>query len=59
MRELVLQRLQKVRATVYWKDYAPTHFGGRTGTFTGIDEANLAFLGVRENCPAATHGEFW
>lgn len=32
--ELFFQRLVDVKARVIWKSYAPTHFGGVTGTFT-------------------------
>eukprot|EP00884_Botryococcus_braunii_P017926 jgi/Botrbrau1/4817/Bobra.0325s0036.1 len=58
MHELIMQRLKDVRAAVYWKEYSPTHFGGRTGTFTGIDEDFPDILPPLQ-CSPASHGEFW
>jgi hypothetical protein len=61
MQDLILRRLKQSRATVYWKEYAPAHFGGRTGTWTGVEESltELDDLPIRADCPSASHGEYW
>lgn len=59
MRELILTRLQGLNARVYWRENTPSHFGGPTGTYTGIEELLKAVLGVPKICPPASHGEFW
>eukprot|EP00884_Botryococcus_braunii_P000146 jgi/Botrbrau1/10131/Bobra.0191s0004.1 len=59
MAKLIETRLQHMTATVYWKEYAPAHFGGRTGTWTGIEESLSDVLPVREACEPAQFGEYW
>ena len=45
-------------AQAIWKDYSPTHFGGQTGTYTGIEES-IQGVPARPRCDPATVGEFW
>ena len=54
-----MQRLSKYPAKSLWRSYAPTHFGGRTGTYMGIDEEHLKDMPVRRTCEPAEHGEYW
>jgi hypothetical protein len=59
MEQIIMQRLKQSRATVFWKEYAPSHFGGRTGTFTGLEESLRKELPVQPDCPPASYGETW
>ena len=36
MQQLFSQRLAQMPALVLWRAYGPTHFGGPTGTYTGV-----------------------
>ena len=58
MSAMFRDKLVRTPAQVFWKDYAPTHFCGATGTFTGIDES-LREVASRETCEPAAVGEFW
>ena len=49
--ELILVQLRPMQATVYWREYAPAHFGGASGAFV----ADTA-LAVR-TCEQASVGE--
>lgn len=42
MAELFGQRLKMYPGLVLWRSYAPTHFGGPTGTYTGAGPAGSA-----------------
>lgn len=57
--ELFMKRLRQYPARSLWRSYAPTHFGGRTGTYMGIDEEHLQEMPTRRHCEPAEHGEYW
>ena len=44
MRDLFLDKLSKYPALSFWRTNSPTHFGGHTGTYTGIEEASPSTL---------------
>lgn len=54
-----MKRLSQYPARSLWRSYAPTHFGGRTGTYMGIDEEHLQDMPTRRHCEPAEHGEYW
>eukprot|EP00884_Botryococcus_braunii_P007792 jgi/Botrbrau1/17013/Bobra.49_2s0071.1 len=56
MQEFVMSRLRHLNATVIWKEYTPTHFGGHTGTFTWF---HRDFRPSDPKCEPASRGEFW
>ena len=40
--DLFHEKLSRSPAQSIWRTYSPTHFGGATGTFTGIEEVLLS-----------------
>ena len=56
VRELLDMRLRAYSANVLWRAYGPTHFGGPTGTFTGMHPCHVPMLchrkpAARISCP--------
>ena len=47
--ELILKQLRPMPATIYWREYAPAHFGGPSGAFT--------FNAAQQQCEHASVGE--
>ncbi|CAK0786753.1 hypothetical protein CVIRNUC_009967 [Coccomyxa viridis] len=56
--ELLDMRLRAYSANVLWRGYGPTHFGGATGTFTGMNW-ELEALPAQETCEPAQYGEYY
>lgn len=56
--ELLDQRLRQMTTNILWRSYGPTHFGGPTGTFTGI-AFDLPEMPKPDSCEPARYGEYY
>lgn len=56
MRTLILERLRYLKMRIFWKEYAPAHFGGHTGTYIWFIPG---FLPPDPKCEPASVGETW
>ena len=64
MPELFHARLKHYPCRVIWKEYAPTHFGGATGAYTGVEEmlgpdSKSKKVASNDACYPASVGEYW